>query len=388
MPPALSRWIAVSLLSLALPAAASAQGAPKGPPPAVVVATIAVKDVAPTYSFIGHVQAVKSVQLLARVTAFLDKVDFHDGATVKKGQVLFELEKAPFQAAVQSAQAQLDKAQANFAQAQVAFLRAQKLNTQGFEAQSNLDQARATRDADAADVEAAKASLAQAAINLSYTTITAPFDGRIGASTYDVGALVTPSSKPLATLNEVDPIHVAFAVTDRDLLTVQQRLNQGAHQIAKTLTVSLRLANGTQYGHPGKITFINNAVDASTGTITLWATFPNPDNLLVPGAFANVEVRRAEPEKRPLLPVAAAQTDQKGSYVLLVGPGNKVQQQPVKLGRQVAQDFIVTQGLSGGEKVIVEGVQKVHPGQVVNPVPEPAQQESASGQGTSGAQGG
>jgi len=382
------RWAVVLLIALGGPPAVAAPGAPPGqPPPAVVVTKVPVENVAPEHSFIGHVQAIKTVQLMARVTAFLQAENFTEGGLVKKNQVLFQLEKAPFEAAVHAAQAQLQKAQANYAQAQVAFARAEKLNTQGFEAQSNLDQARATRDADAADVEAAKANLATAAINLSYTTITAPIAGRIGASTYDVGALVTPGSKPLATINQMDPIRVAFAVPDRDLLSVQQNAKQGARQIAQQLTVSLQLANNTAYGHQGKISFIDNAVDPTTGTVTVWADFPNPQGLLVPGAFATAEVRRATPEEKPLLPVAAAQTDQKGSYVLVVGPDNKVKQQQVKLGRQVAQNFIVEQGLSGGEQVIVQGVQKVHPGEVVKPVMQSASPQSPSAGNTVAQQG-
>jgi membrane fusion protein (multidrug efflux system) len=305
---------------------------------------------------------------MARVTAFLDKIDFQEGGDVRKDQVLFELEKAPFQAAVQAAQAQLDKAQASYAQAQVAFERSQKLNTQGFEAQAALDQARATRDSAAADVEAAKANLATAAINLSYTSIVSPIDGRIGASAYDVGNLITPSSKTLATVNQMDPIRVTFAVADRDMVSVQQRTNTGPHQIAQELTVGLQLPDGSQYKEQGRITFIDNQVDPATGTVTVWADFANPDRLLLPGAFVTVQVRRANPQQKPTVPVAAVQTDQQGSYVLLVGPDDKVKQQPVKLGRQIAQSFIVDQGLSGGEQVIVQGVQKVRPGQAVTPV--------------------
>ena len=371
--------LGVLLLCAGIPGLAAAQGAPgKGLPPAVVVAPVQVEDVAPSYSFIGHVQAIKSVQLMARVTAFLDKEDFKEGDTVKQGQVLYELEKAPFQAAVQAAQAALDKAQANYTQAQVAFERSQKLNKQGFEAQANLDQARATRDSAAADVESAKANLATAAINLSYTTIEAPITGRIGASTYDVGTLVTPSSKPLATINQMDPIRVAFSVADRDMVTVQQRDNAGAQQIAQQLTVSLKLANGGNYDQQGKITFIDNQVDPTTGTVTVWADFANPNRLLLPGAFVTVDVRRAQPQEKPLVPVAAVQTDQQGSYVLLVGPQDKVQQKQVKLGRQIAQAYIVDQGLTGGEQVIVQGVQKVRPGEVVKPTAAPPQNQVAT----------
>lgn len=369
-------WLLIATSAPAALAAPNGAGATP-PPPAVVVTKVQVENVAPSYDFIGRVQAVKTVQLMARVTAFLEARDFTEGGDVKQGQVLFQLQKAPFEAAVQSAKAQLDKAQATLVQAEAAFQRSLKLNKQGFEAQSNLDQARATRDSNVADVEAAKANLATAAINLSYCTIVAPISGRIGASTFHVGSLVTPSSQPLATINEMDPVHVAFAVADRNLVSVQQRNNADPTQIAQQLSVSLKLSNGTPYDQTGKISFIDNQVDPSTGTITVWADFANPQRLLVPGGFVTVEVRRAQPEEKPMIPVASAQTDQSGSYVLVVGPDNKVKQQPVKLGRQVAQNFIVDQGLTGGEQVIVQGMQKVQPGEVVKAVVEPGASETS-----------
>ncbi|HET8996204.1 MAG TPA: efflux RND transporter periplasmic adaptor subunit, partial [Acetobacteraceae bacterium] len=148
------------------------------------------------------------------------------------------------------------------------------------------------------------------------------------------------------------------------------------------------LPNGSAYDQSGKITFIDNQVDPATGTITIWADFANPQRLLIPGAYVTVEVRRAKPEEKPMVPVAAAQTDQKGSYVLLVGPGDKVKQQPVTLGRQVAQNFIVDKGLSGGEQVIVQGMQKVRPGEVVKPVAQPPANQTASQGAAAGQQGG
>lgn len=358
----------MAICALLAGATAAARAQPSAPPPTVGVSPVRLEDVAPVYSFIGHVQAIQTVQLVARVTAFLEKIDFQEGADVQDRQVLFELQKAPFQAAVQAAQAQLDKTQANYAQAQVAYQRSARLNRQGFEAQASLDQAIATRDSAAADVEAAKASLATVALDLSYCTIRAPIEGRIGATTYTVGNLVSPTSKPLATINQMDPIRVVFSVADRDLISVQQRSESSPREIAGRLAVSLKLANGSAYDQEGRIAFLDNQVDPATGTVSVWADFANPQRLLLPGSFVTVEVRQAKPEERPLAPVAAVQTDEKGSYVLLVTPDNKVQQQRVRLGRQIAQNFIVEQGLSGNERVIVQGVQKVRPGQVVNPI--------------------
>jgi membrane fusion protein (multidrug efflux system) len=363
---------------------ADAADKPAGPLPAVLVVPVKVENVAPVYSFIGHVQAIQSVQIVPRVTAFIEKEPVAQGSDVKAGDVLFELQKAQYQAAVQSAQAQLDSANAALHEAQLAYNRALQLNLHGFEAQSNLDQATATRDQDQANVLAAQANLAQAQLNLSYCTITSPIDGRIGVITLTKGNLVTPSTPPLATVNQMDPIRVVFSVSDRELVSVKQRTGSSIEKIAGGLALQLILPDGSPYKQPGHISFLNNEVDPQTGTVSVYADFPNPDRLLVPGGYVTINVRRAKPEERPLVPVASVQSDQQGSYVLLVGPDDKVAQRPVELGRQIAQNYIVTKGLAGGERVIVEGVQKVRPGEVVNPQPAPSAIPAQSVAGTGG----
>jgi membrane fusion protein (multidrug efflux system) len=350
------------------------------PTPAVTVATVSVENVAPLYSYVGHVDAIQSVQIMARVTAFLEKVDFAEGSDVKVGQTLFELESAPFEAAVQAARAQLAKAQAAFSQADTEYQRQTRLSQHCFAPQATLDQARATRDSDAADADAAKANLAAAAIDLSYTTIRSPMDGRIGKAQVSVGALLTPASAALATVVQIEPIRVVFAVPDRDVINAEQHTGTTPGKIAATLALDLQLSNGTAYGHQGRIEFINNQVDPATGTVSVWARFENSERLLIPGAFATVEVHSAQPEQRPLVPVAAVQKDKEGAFVLLVGPDNTANEQRVTLGPQIGQRFVVTQGLSGGEHVIVEGIQKVQPGQKVNPLP----QSTASAQAHAG----
>lgn len=372
---------------LALAIAASLGGgvalaAGPAPPPSVIVVPVQVKDVAPSYDFIGRVTAIQSVQLVPRITAFIEAEPKAQGTDVKQGDILFELQKTQYEAAVQAAQAQLDSAKAALRQAQLAYDRAAKLNKQGFEAQANLDQATATRDQDQANVMAAQANLAQAALNLSYTTIVAPIDGRIGAITLTVGNLVTPSTPALATINQMDPIRVVFSVSDRVLVAVEQKNGASAAEIAKRVTVGLILPDGSTYKEKGRVAFLNNQVDPQTGTVSVFADFPNPDGFLLPGSFVKVDVRSATPEPRPMIPVAAVQTDQSGNYVLTVGADNTVKQQGVTLGRQVAQDFIVSKGLAGGERVITDGLQRVHPGEKVTPQvapPAPAATAMAGG---------
>lgn len=359
-----------ALVLAVVPATRAAQ--PTAPPPAVTVAPIEVSDVAPVYSFIGRVIAIQSVDVVPRVTAFIDSVPVKQGSDVKAGQVLFQLQKSQYEAALKSAQAQLTSAQAALKQSQVAYERSAKLNQQGFEAQASLDQATATRDQDQANVLSAQAKVVQAGLDLSYCTIASPIDGRIGAISLTKGNLVTPNTPALATVNQLDPIRVVFSVSDRVMVSTLRRTGATARELAASVTVNLKLADGSEYKHPGKIAFQANQVDPKTGTVSVYADFPNPERLLLPGAYDNVELRRAKPEERPLVPAEALQTDQSGSFVLVVGADNKVKQQPVTLGRQIAQDYIVEKGLSGGERVIIAGVQKVRPGETVNPVPVPS----------------
>jgi membrane fusion protein (multidrug efflux system) len=369
------------LLACCSGGAARAQGGGSkqgGQPPAVTVATIARKDIAPRHSFIGHVIPIQAVQVVARVTAFIDQVVVAQGSAVKAGQVLFELEKNQYQAAVESANAQLASAKAALWQAQLAYQRASDLVRKNAETQANLDQATATRDQNQASVQAAQANLDQANLNLSYCTISSPIAGRIGAVSLTKGNLVTPTTPALASINQIDPIRVQFAVSDQLVVSAQQRTKKNAEQIATGLTVQLDLPNGSAYDQEGKIVFLNNQVEAQTGTVSVYADFPNPASVLLPGAYVNVHVRSRQPQERAMVPVAAVQREQAGNFVLRVDQDNKVVQQAVQLGPQIGQEYVVENGLSAGDRVIVEGVQKVHPGEVVNPTSPPAQPQGES----------
>jgi membrane fusion protein (multidrug efflux system) len=348
------------------------QQAPSQPAPAVVVSPAHVENVAPVSSFIGHVQAIQSVQIVPRVTAFIEDEPTPQGSDVKAGQALFVLQKAQYEAAVQSAQAKLASTNAALANTQRQYERAAQLATRGYEATANLDVARANRDQAQADVLAAQAALTQAQLDLSYTTIASPIAGRLGAVTLTKGNLVTPTTPALATVNQMDPIRVVFSVADRRFVDFKQRVGSDVKQATAGLALQVVLPNGKEYDHPGKIAFINNEADPQTGTVAVYADFPNPEALLLPGSYVNVNIRQAKPEEAVLAPIAAIQTEQSGSYVLVVGPDHKVAQRPIQLGRQIGQEYVVSKGLTGGENVIVQGVQKVRPGEVVAPQVAPA----------------
>ncbi|MFL5281303.1 MAG: efflux RND transporter periplasmic adaptor subunit [Rhodopila sp.] len=367
------------LVALIIPPAPAR--AADAPAPAVTVTPIEVRNVAPANSYIGRVQAIQSVALIARVQAFVEKIDFQEGAMVKAGQLLFELQKPPYQAAVDAARAALQKAEATVRNAELTYQRDSKLGRGTVISQAQIDADLANRDAAAADVLSARANLETAEINLGYTSITSPIDGRIGKAAFTQGNLVGGSNtSPLATVVQVDPIRVIFSVADRDIVNALQRTHQTSAKIAATLSLSLQLPNGQPYPQKGEIEFIDNQVDPATGTVAVWGRFANPEGLLIPGGFVTVDVRRAQPEERPVVPVQAVQNDKSGQFVLLVGPDNKVRQQYIKVGHQLDQEWIVTDGLKGGEDVIIEGLQKVQPGQVVNAqrTPPPGQQASAN----------
>jgi len=349
------RWIFPAALLLAVPANAAV------PSPSVVVTPITEQNIAPSFSNIGHVIAIQSVKIMPRVTAFINEVNVKQGSTVKTGQTLFTLQPEQYEAALQTAQANLASAQAALANAQLTYERAVNLKQTGFEAQSALDSAVAIRNEDQANVLSAQASVANAALNLSYCTITAPIDGRIGAVPLTKGNLVSTSTGTLATINQLNPIRVVFAVSaDSPILAAEQH-----DPLESQFAISIDLPEGQPYPLKGKIAFLDNQVDTNTGTVNVYADFPNPDGVLLPGAYVNVETAPAKPQEALLVPVAAVQTDQDNSYVLTVGADNKVAQRTVTLGDQVAQNFIVQSGVQLGDRVIVDGLQKVKVGESV-----------------------
>jgi len=352
---------------------ASAQTAT--PAPSVVVSPVVSENITPSLSNIGHVIAIQSVKILPRVTAFIDDVNVQQGSTVKSGQLLFSLQPAQYQAALQTAQANLASAQAALENAELVYARAANLKTSGFESESSLDQALATRSEDQANVLSAQANLANAQLNLSYCTITAPIAGRIGAVALTKGNLVTSGTGPLVTINQLDPIRVVFSVSsDSPILSTMQ--NSTARS---KFTLSLDLPSGAKYQYPGKIAFLDNQVDSSTGTVNVYADFPNPGSLLLPGAYVSVMTRPSKPQEALMVPVAAVQTDQTSDYVLVVGQDNKVRQQTVSLGQQIGQNFIVNSGVKLNDRVIVDGIQKVKIGQQVTAAVTPAQTASVDG---------
>ena len=376
---------AATVLAALAGAAGAAAQAPPGPPPSVVVAPVTTADVARSDEFIGTVQAIQSVDLKARVTGFLEAIKFREGSPIKAGQTLYEIETAPYQAALAAAEGQLAAAQASLAGAKAKLSNAQTeldrqltLVQRGTVSQAVADQAQATRDQAAAEVQSAEAAIQQAdaqiesaKINLSYTEIAAPISGQIGATTTTVGNLVGPDSGTLATLVQLDPIRVAFSVPEAAYINFLEATGGKAADGAALLTPQLTLANRKPYAPAGKIAFTSNRISEQTGTLVIYADFPNPDGMLLPGGFVSVSVSESKGQSLPVVPASAILQDRQGQYVFVLDADDKAEQRRIETGARVGPDYSVTSGLQQGETVIVQGLQKVVPGAEVAPQPLP-----------------
>jgi membrane fusion protein, multidrug efflux system len=364
------------LLAMLLGAPVSAQAPGMGGPPSVGVVRAEKQPVTETNEFVGRIAAVNSVALIARVTGFLEQQDFVEGSEVKKGDLLYVLEQPPYQADLQAKKAAIQQAQAQLENATLAYQRAHSLLKTPAGQQSLVDSTKATMLSDAAQVLSTQAQEKQSAINLGYTEIRAPIAGKIGRTAVTVGNVVMANSGILATIVSQDPMYVVFPVPLRTALSLTH--HYAAKGGFKAMAVRLRLPDGRIYDHPGAVDFIDNRVSASTDTLIWRGVIPNPNigNMngepvreLVANEFVTVLLQGAEPEHLLAVPRAAVLSDQQGDYVFTVGAGNKVQQTRITMGQSTPSVATVLTGLSPGESVIVDGVQKIRPGEVVSPGP-------------------
>lgn len=412
-------WLALAALVVAVAGAACSGKSAKHeaaapPPPSVIVAEVSQKTV-PIYSeFVGQTTAEETVELRARVEGTLQKVYFREGSAVRKGQLLFTIDKRPFEAALQSARALAVKAasdlaqaqqrtdvlqaQAELADAQAVLTRADQdvnrlapLAKERAVTEQDLDAALATQKSARATVDSRKANLTnleaavkytieraraevsasqaritQAQLDLSYCDIQAPISGVIGFLQVDEGNLVGRGDATLlATISASDPLLVDFNVSEIEYLKLTDPETAG--KTANDLSFDLMLSDESVHPHHGKFRVLDRSVDPTTGTLKAQAAFPNPGSYLRPGQFARLRVAVAQRENAILIPQRAVQELQGANTVMVVDAENKVQLRTVKLGDKADKDVVVLEGLSSGERVIVEGMQKVRPGGQVNP---------------------
>lgn len=355
------RLIVGVLLGLLLVArAASAQE------PSVIVAPVQQEQIADTSDFVGRVTAIDKVEIVARVPGFIEQRLFTEGQLVKKGDLLFRIEQDTYKAAVEQQEANLAKAKAVELNAAQQLARGKALLPKDFVPKSQVDVQVAAQQSAAADVLEAQAGLDLAKINLAYTEIRAPIDGRIGRVTFTVGNLVGPNTGSLATIVSFDPIYVLFQASGRDVLDFKRRLLAGGPENGR-VTVHVSLPDGKMYPQPGQADFLDIQADPSTDSVAVRAKFPNKDALLVPGGVVGVSIQRGAPRAALVIPESAVQLDQAGTYVLVVDAANKVELRRFKIGSERNGTIVVADGLKAGERVIVEGMQKVRPGLTVAP---------------------
>jgi membrane fusion protein (multidrug efflux system) len=342
---------------------AGAQGAP--PPPAVSVVPVVSRQVTETASFVGRVAAIDKVDIVARVSGFIKERNFTEGQHVKTGDLLFRIEPDIYKAAVDQQNANLAKAKATEVNANLQLQRGQELLHNQNIPQSTVDQRAADEQAAQADILQAQALLEQAKINLGYTEIWSPIEGRIGLANFTAGNLVSPSSGILATIVSQDPIYVTFQASEADVIEYKHRIAASADKNPH-VTIHIKLPDGSIYPHPGLTNFLDVQVQPDTDTVQVRAQLPNSEGMLIPGGIVDVIVERGAPQSSFLIPQSAVQLDQAGHYVMVVDDAKKVEQRRIETGVEQGRDVVVKQGLKQGELVIVEGIQKVHAGQVVS----------------------
>jgi multidrug efflux system membrane fusion protein len=365
-------WIG---LVLALAACRQENAYVPPPPPEVTVANPVAEKVTLTMELTGTTTAVNQVDLMARVPGYLDAIDYKDGTTVKKGDLLFLIEQPPYQAQLYSAKAQQAALEAQLVQAQAEFTRQQDLVRSQTAAQAKLDEARAKRDSTQAQIDGAKANVAMAQITLGYTEVRAPFDGAVSARLESVGALVGQGAPTkLATIVQVDPIWVTFNVAEDQVQRIRDNLRAQGKTLAELGPVEIDVGLQTEQGfpHQGLLDYVAPEVDSTTGTLPARAVFANKDRALLPGSFVRVRVPTARDVPAILVPDEALGTGQEGRYALVVGTDDLVEQRPVTVGQLVDGRRIVTKGLTPQDRIVVGGIQRAVPGAKVVPKPAPA----------------
>ena len=325
-------------------------------PSSVEIVEIKTQDVKKGFEFSGRVEAKYTVDLIARVQGFLQKSYFKEGDFVKKDQVLFLIEPSEYEIAVKNAQAAYNATKASLDNAEKNLVRAKELVKHDFVSKSYYDDALAQRDSFKGNLDVNRAQLAQAKLNLSYTKIVAPVDGKMGKILITQGNLVNLSSGTIAKLISTNPIYVTFTLKSEDYLKFKKA--DSTQDVSNTV-VNLKLSDGSEYKQTGKVEFIDNAVDITTGTITMRATFDNPEGLLVPGDYITVNLNPINPRKEILVPQESVQDSADGFYVYLVedeGDKKVAKKHYIKATEQYKGYWVVDEGLKDGDKVVVSGI--------------------------------
>jgi membrane fusion protein (multidrug efflux system) len=372
----LLRVVLMSVIILVAPCAMAQPG--PSDPPAVGVITVERRPMTESFEFNGRIQATNSVNIVARVTAFLEKRLFVEGSDVKKGDLLYSLEHPPFQAAVEVQKGAVAQAEAQLENDNLALGRAQQLLEKNAGTQMAVDNAQATQRTAAAQLKSAQAQLETSQINLDYTEIRSPIDGQIGRTSVTIGNVVAPTSGTLTMVVSQDPMYVVFPIPTRRALALREEyVDKGGFGALK---IRVRLPDGRIYGETGKLDFANNTIAQDTDTLLLRGTIANPVltsepvsgvkvRELVADEFITVLLESVQPQQVIAVPQAALLADQQGTYVYVVDEHNVAQQRRVRLGQSTPETAAVVDGLTEGEHVVVGGIQRVRPNSPVAPAP-------------------
>jgi len=314
------------------------------------------------------------VDLRARIEGFLEQVKFREGSDVRAGDLLYVIEKAPYQAKVDADTATMTQATATFTKARQYLERVRTVRSGGV-SETDIDDAVAEELRARGELEEAKANLKRSRLDLEYTMVRAPITGRIGRTAFTRGNLVNPASGPLARIVQIDPIRVVYSISENDLVAINMAFKDAASgQKHPMLTPRIKLPGDRVLKTAGQIDFVDNTVDPGTGTIAVWALFDNPDGTLLPGQYVTVLVVRSQPELMTVVPQSAILEDHDGRYVLVVNDQNQVVMRRVKTGPVIGINWAIKSGLAVNERVIVQGIQKVRPGQTVKTITKDQQQ--------------
>jgi membrane fusion protein (multidrug efflux system) len=336
--------------------------------PNVVVQAVESGPASPPLEFTGHIEAVQSVDLRAEVTGRIDTVHFKEGASVKEGDLLFTIRQAPYRAQVDAAKASLAKARADLVRAEKLLKRLTSADPRSV-VQTDLDTAESTVLQDQAAVQQAQAALELAEIDLEYTEIRAPINGKIGKAFFTKGNYVGPATGTLAHLIQQDPVRVVYSMSDREYL---RQVKAALQDQSTPVGLRLKLPDGTVYSGAGARDFVNNQMDAGTGTIALWDEYTNPDGILIPGTYVTVLITGKQTGAAVLIPQEAVLSDDLGYFTYTVNGEGLVEEKRLELGGTLGDRFSVQAGLDPGDRVVVKGIQRIeHPGQQVRAVDLP-----------------
>lgn len=359
------------------------------PPPQVGVITVQPAEVPYPVEYAGRVAGFRDVEVRPRVGGLLLERRYEEGARVTEGQVLFRIDPATYEVALSRAEAQLQQAQAALYQAQQNFERVEPLARRGVSTDVQLEEARSQRDQARAGVQLAEAEVRNAKLNLSYTTVTAPATGTTALQSPPVGALIQAQQTLLTTISQLDPAYVNFSFTDEEGRAFRALNERRETPISeKELKVELLFAREASYSHPGQVDTAAQRVDPQTGTIQARAIFPNPDGALLPGQFVRVRITGITLPDSIVVPQQAVSQGPQGPMIYVLGENNVAQARPIRLGPEVPAGWVVREGLSGGERVVADGVIRVRPGQPVTPVPLQGQAPETTGSAAPESQGG